>query len=271
MAYQEFKNIDEYKDFCGKFKRKETCSNNYMLPDEVNELIIQHRLFYHSSEHNAFVLVEKDTCLRIYYYINEWSEPILFSADFSYAIEILYRGEKFYPEKEIAYWGNNGFSLHLVRDFYTARYADMQLPQLNIDDVVVKQAATLEDVLYAIRLFNSSFDSYTGDYIDESLASRLLEEQNIVIAYCKGIRKGACHFYEKSKVVYLGHLSVEADARGKKMGALLMNALINLTATDDKSRYALWVQHQNENAIKLYQHIGYKYANKSTVSLLKLK
>ena len=41
--------------------------------------------------------------------------------------------------------------------------------------------------------------------------------------------------------------------------------------SNPKTRYSLWVQQKNEAAVKMYQSIGYKYAGKSTISLLKTK
>jgi GNAT superfamily N-acetyltransferase len=271
MAYNRIRDLNDYEALVQNYRNKGVLTNNYMLTDEVVCYISMNKLFYHHTEHNAVILLEKETCFRVYYYINDLAEKIFLSSDYSYAIEILYRGDSFYPEKEALYWQDCGFTPHFIRDFYVAKYSDIRLVKRETYDVSIQYASTLDDVLYAIRLFNRLFDSYTGDYLDESLAPSLLQGRNILLAYCGGMRKGACHFYEKNKVIYLGHLAVEADARGKKIGSLLMNTMIDATAVDDKSRYALWVQRQNEGAIKLYQAIGYKYNNKSTISLLNLK
>lgn len=271
MRYGKFKDFADYENLLRKFRKKSSLTNNYMLSDEIAYYISINKLFYHLSEYNAAILLEKETCFRVYYYINDLAERFIFSPEFNYAIEILYRGDLFYPKEEISYWQNCGFVPNLIRDFYIAKYSDMQLVEPNMNGVTIEYASTIDDVLYAMRLFNNSFDPYTGDYLDESLAPIFLEKRNLLLAYCDGLRKGACHFYEKNKVIYLGHLSVEISSRGKKIGTLLMNTLINSTVVNDRSRYALWVQRQNESAIKLYQNIGYKYNNKSTISLLNLK
>ena len=40
---------------------------------------------------------------------------------------------------------------------------------------------------------------------------------------------------------------------------------------NNKVRFSLWVQQQNQTAINMYQKKGFRYVNKSTISMLKLK
>ena len=48
-----------------------------------------------------------------------------------------------------------------------------------------------------------------------------------------------------------------------------MEAFIERNHADEKSRYMLWVQRQNVPAVNMYQQKGFKYINKSTISLIK--
>ena len=61
-------------------------------------------------------------------------------------------------------------------------------------------------------------------------------------------------------------------ARGKGVGKALVDAFVERNQNPEKkekTRYQLWVQRQNEAAVKMYQNKGFKYINKSTISLIK--
>ena len=61
-------------------------------------------------------------------------------------------------------------------------------------------------------------------------------------------------------------------ARGKGVGKALVDAFVERNKNPEKmekTRYQLWVQRQNEAAVKMYQNKGFKYINKSTISLIK--
>ena len=70
-------------------------------------------------------------------------------------------------------------------------------------------------------------------------------------------------------VAWISHVAVTEQARGKGVGKALMEAFIERNHADEKSRYMLWVQRQNVPAVNMYQQKGFKYINKSTISLIK--
>jgi ribosomal protein S18 acetylase RimI-like enzyme len=63
------------------------------------------------------------------------------------------------------------------------------------------------------------------------------------------------------------------------MNILLQNRSLNIlkrpyikeNMNNNKVRFSLWVQQQNQTAINMYQKKGFRYVNKSTISMLKLK
>lgn len=265
----KIQSIEHYKFLLANCEVKGVLTNNYMMPNEVEDHLVNGMLKYVKTEHNLFLLVNKGNCYRVYYYIFDLTETVNLPAGSNYAIEILYRGEKFYPQQVIDYWQICGFKINLIRDFYIGKATDMVMCDIE-SDVKVMLAETVEEVKFALNLFNSSFDPYTGDFIDEDEIPTLLDERSISVAKRSDDLLGACHAYEKSKVMYLGHLAVTENARGKRVSRLLMQEMIERLRRDDKTRYSLWVQRNNNVAVSLYETLGYKYSNKSTISLLKL-
>lgn len=270
MICDKISSLEEYTQLFERFKRTGSISNNYLLPDELGYYINTGTISYVEEGENIFYLVKQETCYRVYYQLNNLQRLVEFAHDDNYAIEILYRGGKCYPSQEIDYWEKCGFQVNLVRDFYQGVYSSMDVAGIN-NEVEISLAKNEIDVLNAIELFNQSFDSYTGDYVDESLISMIYENKQLLVAYIGGQAVGFCHFYEKNKAVYLAHIVVNKNYRGRKIGYQLVVAMIKSNMKDPKTRYTLWVQQKNESAVKMYQSIGYKYAGKSTISLLKTK
>ena len=52
---------------------------------------------------------------------------------------------------------------------------------------------------------------------------------------------------------------------------ILVDTYIKENMNNNKVRFSLWVQQQNQTAINMYQKKGFRYVNKSTISMLKLK
>lgn len=259
--------FEQYSQLVERYNRKGRITNDY-LQNEAADLIIHDRLFAVCGQDNALMLVQKDGFFRLYYYINNIDE-MMQSPDGELVTEILFRGENA-PEAEVQWLERMGFRKNLVRDQYFAKYASMTLPVL-ISGVKIETTTTLEDALWAIKLFNASFDKWSGDYIPETMAELLIQENAILMAKdFEGNRLGALQLETIKGVTWLNHVAVVYEARGEGVGLGLVEAYIERGHVDDNSRYMLWVQRQNMPAVRLYKKKGFTYMNKSTLSMIKL-
>lgn len=267
MKLEKITNSGRYQAIVAQYGQKGCVSNDY-LQREAEKLIAGGKLYEICLERNAYLFVEKDTCYRMYYYLNDMDESVVLP-DGAYVVEILYRGYSNYPEGEVSYLSKMGFDVNLVRDQYSGMYKDLHVGETKTDAIVML-AKSIEEVSEACELFNSSFDSYSGDYIAPSEYQKLFDGGNILVAKdVDGAFLGALHQTVENRVAWLSHVAVVAAARGRHVGKTLVQAYVESNHQDDKSRYMLWVQHQNTVAVNLYQQIGLKYINKSTLSLIK--
>lgn len=267
MKLIRIENPQRYLDIVGRYAQKGCVTNDY-IQREVERLIEQGGLFESCGERNAFLLVRKAKCFRVYYYLNDFDEPHDFNGE-ELVTEILYRGEAFFPQQEIGYLERNGFEKNLVRDQYGAMYKDLVIGNV-IDGVMIDKAQNIDDVKKACMLFNASFDEYSGDYIPENNCQALLENGDVIIAEdINGTFLGALHQTLENRVAWVAHLAVVQEARGKGVGKALLDHFIKSNHANDRSRYMLWVQKQNTPAVKMYQKTGFKYMNKSTLSMIR--
>ena len=269
MKLSRIEGHQRYLDIVGRYAQKSCVSNDY-IQREAERLIEQGDLFESCGERNAFLLVRKAKCFRVYYYLNDFDENHDFSGE-DLVIEILYRGEAFFPQQEIGYLERNGFVKNLVRDQYSAMYKDLSIGN-TVGGVMIDKAQNVDDVKNACMLFNTSFDEYSGDYIPENNYQVLLEHGDVMIAKdINGKFLGALHQTLENRVAWVLHLAVVKETRGKGVGKALLDNFIESNHVDDRSRYMLWVQHQNEPAVNMYQKTGFKYINKSTLSMIRHK
>lgn len=260
-------NLQEALSLIEKFKAKDTLSNCFLLTHDIEIIVNKGLLWYANDDTNAFLFEDKGNCYRIHYMINNIDidfNPIM---DKPLILEILYRGNDGVPRGVLRYWEKQGFNENLVRMNLAAKFTDISMSSpCNISMHVIK---TPEEGELARTLFNKSFDPYSGDYITEEQSSELVKNQQIIIAESESNFAGALHFYNIGRCAWIGHVAVCPDIRGRGFGNALVSEFIRLNHTDDKSRYALWVQAQNKPAVDMYQRFGFKYAGKSSLSMIK--
>jgi GNAT superfamily N-acetyltransferase len=260
-------NYEQYVQLVERYNRKGRLTNDY-LQNEAADLIIHDCLSAICGQDNAMLLVQKDGFSRIYYYINN-PEEILALPEGEFVTEILFRGEQA-PEAEVQWLEKMGFRKNLVRDQYFAKYASLTPPAL-VSGLKIETAISIEDALWAIDLFNVSFDKWSGDYIPETMAGLLIQEQAILITKDKdGNRLGALQLETIKGVTWLNHVAVDEKARGKGVGHGLVEAYIERGHVDGNSRYMLWVQRQNTAAVNMYRNKGFQPMNKSTLSMIRI-
>ena len=131
-------------------------------------------------------------------------------------------------------------------------------------------AQNKREVDMACKLFNASFDVLSGDYIPELWYDTLFANGQILIAKDENDHfLGALHQTIDKGVAWISHVAVMPEARGKHVGQALLNAFVENNYTTEKQRYMFWVQQKNEVAVNMYMKKGFKYLNKSTISLIK--
>lgn len=252
-----------------RFKKADTKSNCYLMGPEIENLVNEGRLLYVTDNINVFLLEDKGNCYRIHYMINSVDKDFRVEADKPLMLEILFRGNDGLPEEIVGYWEKQGFHRNLVRKHLAAKYNDLHYASDRKE--LIHIANSEEEAEFSQSLFNHSFDPYSGDYISRKEALELTKHGQILIAQNDGKALGALHFYNVGKCAWIGHVAVCSDARGHGLGQALVSEFIRINHIDEKSRYALWVQEQNIAAVAMYERFGFKYAGKSSLSMIKEK
>ena len=259
---------DRYNEIVIQYRRK-NCFTNDFLHREVFSLVKDGKLYECCLRDNAFLFVKKDVGLRLYYYLNDINSIVDFDIEEDLATEILFRGDVAFPKEEIDYLLRCGFKKHILRDQYSAIYKDIQLTHYDIPGLEIYLAKTIDEIEYAVNLFNQTFDKYTGNFIPLCECKKLFDDKCILVAKLDEKYAGAMHFKREGKLIWAEHNVVENWCRGQHVGSMLCNAFIETAKMDDNTRYTRWTQHAGQ-AAKMYEKLGFMYVNKSSFSMLKL-
>jgi ribosomal protein S18 acetylase RimI-like enzyme len=268
MKQKLIETLSEYEGLIKQFASNKPITNDYMQAGVVS-LIENKRLFEAHTHSNLFFFVKKDVGHRVYYYLNDLTDTADFADMKDLVIEILFRSQLGMPQQEIDYFTECGFAINLIRDQYACMYKDMAISAIEMP-INVTLAETINDVECSCNLFNESFDKLSGDFIPESEYQSLLTNNQILIAKdTTGRICGALHQTCEKNIAWISHVAVTTDARGKHVGSSLVKAYIQHNYTTEKQRYMCWVQRQNIQAVNMYKKMGFKYLQKSTISLIK--
>lgn len=261
--------LDELNQIVKTVFRKGCLTNNFILLDAYEAFIKENRLWVVTDEDNAALLLDKEDFFHLYFYLNNLNKPIDLFVDKPVVMEILYRGLENKPQQLIEYWSKHGFNEHLSRDNMLSSWSKLSIPDSSFENTHIQHASSEKELLFAKELFDNALDKYTGDRLSQAELRTFLSNRNLLCAYFGQELAGVLQFEIKNKVVWLGHIAIHPDFRGKGIANALVNNYIIANKSDNNTRYALWVIQDNLPAFNLYRKFGFVYGNKSTVSLLK--
>lgn len=268
MKPGRIEDLSRYKQICDQYGMRGCASNDYIQQDAAR-LIEQGALYETCGEKNAFLFVQKEGFWRLYYYLNDFNEELAIDKG-EFVTEILYRGVQGEPGDQVRFLENCGFKRNLTRDLFFVKYANVSHAALP-SDLVIADAISLAEVEWAAKLFNSTFDKWSGDFISPASYQSLLDRKCILVAKdSKGELLGAFESEVERGVNWLRHFAVTETARGRGVGKSLLDSVIEKGHVDENSRYMLWVQQNNHPAVNMYKKKGFSYMGKSTLSMIKL-
>jgi GNAT superfamily N-acetyltransferase len=268
MNATSIKEIQQVKSLYDRFYLNKTITNCYLTNEYLESQIEKEALFYTTTENNLFLYVRKIECYHLFYFINCFDELVNVGMDLPVSMEIIYRGEKNFPDKIVNFWQLNGFQKHLIRDNLIANYSNIPLMKHESKDVLIS-LANESDASVLHDIYAASFDIYTGDMLSLQEIKDKIQSEQIICAYHDDKFCGFLEFELKNNNVWLNHVAVSENFRGMGISNLLIAAYVNLNKINETTKYQLWVIQDNIAAVNLYKKFGFVYNNKSTISMLK--
>ena len=246
-----------------------TITNNYLLKDEYTRHIAMGNLFIDIDDHNAFIYLRRNGFYRVYYLINQEDRTFSFNSLQPLVLEILYRGEKNFPQNAKNFWELSGFQPHLSRDAYFLKNTSSN-EILDLRPSQVIKAHSSEHISFTKRLIDEYLDLYTGDNLSLEQIEIFVSKGLVYLAFVDGQMAGILQADHKNGIFWLGHLVVDPAFRGKGVAQKLLKYYLNEGVIAKCNQFQLWVIKDNEAAVGLYKKHGFNYLNKSSFSMLKM-
>ena len=269
---QLINNNQELEDLLEASSASFKWSNNYMLLDELQVYRQSGKLFLlQKSKDSLVLLVQRDSFYRLYYQTNLLEDIKAIELKQAVVQELIYRGPKLYPQEEVEAWSKRGFEVHMGRDNYFLNSKGLLSSDLedSEDFSGIKPIEDEGDLLKSDEMIRTYLDRYTGDILSMEELREFSANGDILGIYVENKLAGVVQGEYKNKVYWLGHMVVDKDYRGQRLSTKLLKAYLLKGLSLNCRQFQLWVLQDNEPALRLYKKYGFKYLNKSTISLLK--
>lgn len=262
----------ELEDLLEEFSASFKWSNNYMLLEELQVYLQSEKLFLvQKSKESLVLLVRRDSFYRLYYQTNLLEDIQTIELNQAVVQELIYRGPKFYPQEEVEAWSKLGFEVYMGRDNYFLNSKGLFSSDLeNSEDLSgIKPIKDEADLLKVDEMIRTYLDLYTGDILTMEELRGFSVSSNLLGIYVENKLAGVVQGEFKNKVYWLGHMVVDVAYRGQRLSTKLLKAYLLRGLSLNCRQFKLWVLQDNKPALGLYKKHGFKYLNKSTISLLK--
>lgn len=268
LKINQVQSLNVVNEVLETFFKKGTETNNFMLAAEYEEHIENNRLFFGLSQNNAYFFVKRDGFFRCYYLVNDCDSIPVFESQDTFVIEILYRSHQPPPESILIFWEKTGFVKYLTRDHYILTLVP-PIELIKDQDVSVRLADNLDEIQFTKHLIDSYIDQLTGDHLSFEELTEFATKKLIYIAYSGTSPCGIIQADFKNGIFWLGHLVVSQEFQGKGISKELLRFFFAQGKEQGCRQFQLWVRKDNLAAVQLYNKIGFKYSNKSTLSMIK--
>ena len=259
--------INQYNELLEKYQNKNTLTNNYMLSAEIEQHIRNGKLLVEEGKRNLYLFFKNVTCLRLFYYLNDIDEPLWVDENTDYVSEIIFRGG-LVPDVDVSFLKGKGFKQGTIIDLLSLIIKDIA-PYSQQSGCEIRLANNIDEVEDACQLFNDTFDRFSGDYIEETEFPALLEGNHITVAIAEnGEIAGAVHHDRVKGTAWGRHLAVRPKFKGRSLGKDLYYDFIHRYNKEGANRFMHWCISDNERAMKMYEHMGFKPTGRKCISMI---
>lgn len=252
------------------FEESSAYTNQYMLPDELQEHISKGNLHYLKDGNYLLLLVDRGKFFRAYYYLKSLEYTFPINLDKPVVQELLYRGSRKFPQDEVQFWNKCGFENYIGRDCYFLKPTDEPQSLFKEESYVTVDYLSKEGYLLDARnMIIDYLDTYTGDMLSYDDLRNYAMRSELYGVFIHDKLAGILQAELKNKVFWLGHMVVKSEFRGLGLSKVLLKKYLQDGMQRNCRQFQLWVINDNKPAVALYKNHGFKYLNKSTLSLLK--
>lgn len=246
----------EIEQAFGALRNKHFVTNFFKTKPEVDYLIGQQQIQIISLEHIVYIIVQDHDFLRMFYMaadLDALSATLGGVMDHykgtDIITEIVNTREKSQVTSELM--ANHGCTVYTT----LMRMSKPRLQRTEQSCPYIQQAV-MQDKGRIQDIFDTYFDPYAEQIPHDYELERLISNNCIYYYTDNGEIQGFIIFEINGFTLHLRYWFVHPHYRDKKIGSRLMDVLLSNGET--VKRELFWVIDTNENAIKRYEHYGFK-------------
>ena len=264
----EITSIEQFYDIVNTFKGvfEKTLTNCFLMPEEINTLISQKRIFIKSYSEWLIIICKRDDYSNFYYYTTDKSstscvkEFLNTIGNDDIYIDVVSRfgnGDLATPEKLVTYGCATKYKT----------YQRMQLSLKNVENnlfnVKLPEGYKLSldycDYRALMDLWKQTLDEKSTPLPQKEELLQLCKTQKLLTVLNEDNElAGAVILCASSKQALIQHLAVANNHRRKGLAMYLIKSLLSQAIQCNLTNIKLWVDCNNSSAIALYNQLNFK-------------
>ena len=266
---QKFNNYDEFIEITKLAQQNQQKNINcYLMPNEINELIIKEKLYYLQNNTTLQIIRKHDRFYNVSFYATEKFNFTLFDSnlpiitDIPYSIKICDKIKLFVLSLQ-----KQGFKLNCESSRMRKKNTKIDTNKINnnfkIDNI------TEQEIDKVYEIWESNFN-----YLTDLLYSKNeIQEHKNDIYVCKddnGNILGAMEILLKGNNAWIQKIAIKNELKGKGIGTIMENFYINKCKTLGINSLLLYTINDNMSAQNFHKKFGFNFDGKHNCQYLYL-
>ena len=266
---QKFNNYDEFIEITKLAQQNQQKNINcYLMPNEINELIIKEKLYYLQNNTTLQIIRKHDRFYNVSFYATEKFNFTLFDSnlpiitDIPYSIKICDKIKLFVLSLQ-----KQGFKLNCESSRMKKKNTNIDTNKINnnfkIDNI------TEQEIDKVYEIWESNFN-----YLTDLLYSKNeIQEHKNDIYVCKddnGNILGAMEILLKGNNAWIQKIAIKNELKGKGIGTIMENFYINKCKTLGINSLLLYTINDNMSAQNFHKKFGFNFDGKHNCQYLYL-
>ncbi len=266
---QKFNNYDEFIEITKLAQQNQQKNINcYLMPNEINELIIKEKLYYLQNNTTLQIIRKHDRFYNVSFYATEKFNFTLFDSnlpiitDIPYSIKICDKIKLFVLSLQ-----KQGFKLNCESSRMRKKNTNIDTNKINnnfkIDNI------TEQEIDKVYEIWESNFN-----YLTDLLYSKNeIQEHKNDIYVCKddnGNILGAMEILLKGNNAWIQKIAIKNELKGKGIGTIMENFYINKCKTLGINSLLLYTINDNMSAQNFHKKFGFNFDGKHNCQYLYL-
>lgn len=263
---KKINSFDEYIEITKQAQAMQMKNFNcYLMPDEINLLIQNEKLFYLRNDSTLEIIAKHGRYFKVYFYGTE-GFSFIESQDFSMPIitDITYSFDM--KEKDMCLkkkLEKMGFAVNATSSRMSSHNFEFKLPKIDYN----LEKLSLDEVVEVLKIWEENFNPIKNlIYTEEEIVQN--KDSIFVLKSKEGLVVGAMEIVLNSRSGMIQHIAIKKEFHHKGLGSCLEVFYIKLCKSLGIQTLLLYTIDSNLNAQNFHKKFGFEFDGKHNIQMI---